>query len=252
MRLPVLRTAALALALLLAAAVSAGAVVIYFKDGSKEVIAESYRIDGSHLIATLQSGQVISLPVDEVDLPKTEANQELARGSAKVIDTPATDADVPRRRERTLADLMRDRPAPATPPAASSAPRTLRRTPSGNVDFLVMARQSLEPERAQAILDLLRRQGVRDAQVFRGTSSRRVLVDIVTAARGDVFAALEGCAAALEEIQASFAEIEALELVMSTATRSRGGQFVLTPQDARRLRSGEVTAAEHFVEHVLF
>ena len=78
------RIAALALGLLLATAASTRAVVIFFKDGSQEVIADSYRIEGDHLIATLQSGQETSIPLAAVDLERTEAMGKRAKGSAIV------------------------------------------------------------------------------------------------------------------------------------------------------------------------
>src|SRR6185436_17432025 len=127
------------------------------------------------------------------------------------------------------------------------------RTPAGNVDLLGLPREKVGPAaRAEAVQSLLRRHGLADATAYQGTSSNRVLIDIVTANRGDVFEALQSCAAVLLELRASSQEIEALELAMATATRSRAGQFVLTPEQAERLSSGAVTPAEHFVANVLF
>ena len=77
---------ALALAALLLAATASQAVVIYFKDGSKEILAERYRIDGDRIIAVLQSGQETAIPLAAVDLEKTEAMSKVAKGSAVVID----------------------------------------------------------------------------------------------------------------------------------------------------------------------
>jgi hypothetical protein len=74
----------------------------------------------------------------------------------------------------------------------------------------------------------------------------------VTASRGEVFAALEPCAALLIALRAANPGIAALELAMATSSRSRAGQFVLTPEEAERLQSGAVTPAEHFVANVLF
>ena len=83
---PARRNLLSALALFLLVATASQAVIIYFKDGSKEVIADSYRIDGQRLIAVLQSGQETAIRLDAVDLEKTEAMAKVAKGSAVVID----------------------------------------------------------------------------------------------------------------------------------------------------------------------
>ena len=245
-------TVALALALQLAASTAGWALTIYFKDGSDEVAADSYRIEGEKLIAVLHSGQEIALPLAEVDLERTEAMNKIAKGSAKVLERIEERTTV--QRQRTLADLLRDRPevAAVAPPERAAEPSAVRRTPAGNLDFFALPRRTLGGDRGQAILAVLRAQGLRDAGVFQGTTPNRVLIDVITATRGETFAALESCAAGFAEIRAHFPEIEALELAMATATRSRAGQFVLTPADAERLASGAVTPAEHFVAHVLF
>jgi hypothetical protein len=247
--------AALVLALLLLAATASQAIVIFFKDGSDEIIAESYRIEGDHVIAILRSGQETAIRLDAIDLEKTKAMEKVARGSAIVIDrVPGEEPTAPVGEKKTVSDLFRERSTLATPAAAASgAPRSLRRTAAGNPDFLSSPRQALGGgARAQTIESLLERHGLADATPYQGTQANRVLIDIVTASRGDVFAALESCAAVLLELRASAPEVQALELAMATATRSRAGQFVLTPEQAERLRSGAVTPAEHFVANVLF
>ena len=108
------------------------------------------------------------------------------------------------------------------------------------------------PSRAEAIAGLLEAKRLRGAQAYQGTTASRILIDLITASRTDVFAALQSCASLLIELQASNPEIDALELAMSTSSRSRAGQFVLTAPEAQRLQSGAVTPAEHFVANVLF
>jgi hypothetical protein len=257
MSAPRRRILTLTLGLLLTAAASTRAVVIFFKDGSKEIIADSYRIAGDRLIATLQSGQETAIPLAAVDLERTESTGRVAKGSAILLDRPrmpGEDAAPPR--ERTLMDVMRDRAvaAPSAPAAQNANPnRPPQLTPAGNLDFFAVPRHRVEPAaRAEAITSLARRRGLTDAEVFQGTRPNRVMIDIVTASRGEVFGALETCAGILIELRSTTPDVEALELVMATATRSRAGQFVLTPEQAEELRSGAVTPEQHFVAHVLF
>ena len=79
-----------------------------------------------------------------------------------------------------------------------------------------------------------------------------MLIDIVTATRGEVFEALQSSAAVLLELRRAWPEVRGLELAMATGTRSRAGQFVLTPEQAEQLASGGTTPAEYFVANVLF
>ena len=242
---------ALTLALLVASATKA--VVIYYKDGSKEVLADSYRIEGNRLIAVLQSGQETAIRLDAVDLEKTEAMSKVAKGSAVVLDVKKEDVQT-LDNARTVADLMRERSTLPTPiPIAERTSGTLRYTPAGNVDFLGSPRRELTPPaRAEMIEALLRRHGLSDAGAFQGTQANRVLIDIVTATKGEVFEAIESCAAMLVDLRAQWPEVRGLELAMATGTRSRAGQFVLTPEQAEALKSGGTTAADYFVSNVLF
>ena len=48
----------------------------------------------------------------------------------------------------------------------------------------------------------------------------------------------------LLELRQAWPEVRGLELAMATGTRSRAGQFVLTPEQAELLASGGTTPAE--------
>ena len=249
------RNLLIAVALFLLVASASQAVIIYFKDGSKEVVADSYKIDGKRMIAVLQSGQEIAIRLDAVDLEKTEAMAKVAKGSAVVIEkTNPEESARALENARTVADLMREKSTlPTAIPLAERTSRTLRYTPAGNVDFLGSPRRELTPPaRAELIESLLQRHGLGEAAAFQGTQANRVLIDIVTGTRGEVFAALESCARMLVDLKAQWPEVRGLELAMATGTRSRAGQFVLTPEQAEALKGGGTTVADYFVSNVLF
>jgi hypothetical protein len=67
-----------------------------------------------------------------------------------------------------------------------------------------------------------------------------------------VFEALQSSARMLLELRSSWPEVRALELAMATGSRSRAGQFVLTPEQAEQLTGGTTTPEEFFVANVLF
>jgi hypothetical protein len=245
---------AAALTVLLLAASAAQGVVIFFKDGSKEIIAERYRIEGNRMIAVLQSGQETAIPLEAVDLEKTKEMSQVAKGSAIVLDRGESDANPAAKQARTVADLMRERSTLPTPvPLVENTSRSLRYTPAGNVDFLNSSRRQLSPpERAQLIESLLAKHGLGAAAAYQGTQANRVLIDVVTGTRREVFDALQASAKMLIELRQAWPEVRGLELAMATASRSRAGQFVLTPDQAEQLSSGAVEAPAFFVANVLF
>jgi hypothetical protein len=206
------------------------------------------------VIAVLQSGQETAIPLDAVDLEKTEEMSKVAKGSAIVIDRPEGESNAAAKQARTVADLMRERSTLPTPaPLVENVSRSLRHTPAGNVDFLASARRQLSPPaRAELIESLLAKHGLGDAAAFQGTQANRVLIDIVTATRGEVFAALQSSAKMLLDLRQAWPEVRALELAMATGSRSRAGQFVLTPEQAEQLSGGATTPEEFFVANVLF
>jgi hypothetical protein len=177
---------------------------------------------------------------------------KVAKGSAVVIDIKQEDAQT-LQNARSVTDLMRERSTLPTAIPLVERAATLRYTPAGNVDFLGSPRRELTPAaRAEMIETLLRRHGLADAAAFQGTQANRVLLDIVTGTKGEVFEAIESCAALLIDLRAEWPEVRGLELAMATATRSRAGQFILTPDQAEALRSGGTSVADYFVSNVLF
>lgn len=243
--------------LLLAAPSVARAYVIVFKDGSTLIAREPFEIDGDRAVVTLQSGTQTVLPMADIDLERTQEKNRMELGRALVLDTvDPREPDADRSQGRTLADVIQERRAQEQQEASQSetrAARRLRRTPAGNIDYFAMPRQPYRPaERAAAIRERLDRAGIAGATVLQGSSDGRVLVDIVTATRGDVLEALQESARALLDITSAHPEIEALELAMATQSRSRAGQFVLTPEDARSLSEGTISPEDFFVAKVLF
>jgi hypothetical protein len=178
---------------------------------------------------------------------------KVVKGSAVVLDVKKDEAQS-LENARTVADLMRERSTlPTAVPLVERTSRALRYTPAGNVDLIGSPRRELTPKaRAEMVEALLRRHGLSDAAAFQGTQANRVLLDIVTATKGEVFEAIESCAAMLIDLRAQWPEVRGLELAMATGTRSRAGQFVLTPEQAEALESGATTATDYFVSNVLF
>ena len=108
-------TVALALGLLLFASTASHAVIIYFKDGSKEMIADSFRIEGNRLIAVLTSGQETARCRSTRSISRRPRRwASWRRASAIVIDRGEAEQGA-LRQARGVADLMRERSTLPTP-----------------------------------------------------------------------------------------------------------------------------------------
>ncbi|HSS52985.1 MAG TPA: hypothetical protein VLX28_28925, partial [Thermoanaerobaculia bacterium] len=109
-----LRCGALVLLGLLAAAVfAASGYVVYLKDGHTIAAKEKYKVENGKAIITLLNGTQSFLPLDQIDVAKTdEANRD---GYGKALVLPGSPKDVgPAARapkDRTLGDLIKARGA---------------------------------------------------------------------------------------------------------------------------------------------
>lgn len=77
-------------------------------------------------------------------------------------------------------------------------------------------------------------------------------MDFTTDSNSEVFQAIAASAGGLLETRKQGHDLEALELIMSTATRIRAAQFLLTPATAQALVDKTLTLAEFFVQNVQF
>ena len=251
-----IRIAALCGLLLFLGSLSASAYTIVFKDGSTVIAKEKYRVDGDRALVKLPSGTETFFRLEDIDLPNTEKMNEIELGTAIVLEGGENRPfEALRGTTASLRDLLLERarsgPAPAREPTAPTV--STRTTPSGNLDFSSLPKRPFEPEdSSQEILALLRQQGLPISTVLQGSQPGRILVEVFVDNRGEVFETLQECASAFVDTAARFPEIEAMELIMNSSTRSRAGQFVVSPQDALDLVEGRIDPPAYFFANVLF
>lgn len=255
------------LTLSLAAALAAPAAFaynIFLKDGSMLDARAKYQVQNGRAVILLRNGTSTFLPLEQIDIPRTEAANRVNYGSATVIETPkgATAPPPPQRQPGgNLGDLINRRgpaqpaPAPARPvPAPQSVtPAKGAKTATGVTDLGQLPRKPYPNyDIASAIQELFRSQGV-ELTVQTGTRGDRVFLEISTNSEGSVFQALETSAAALLHLRQRFpGKIAAFEVYMSTPAGERAGQFVITPDLADKLASKQVETAAFFLDNVQF
>ncbi len=260
-----LRSGALALlGLLASAAFAASGYLVYLKDGSTIPAKEKYRVEKGKAIIILLSGAQSFLPLDQVDVARTEeANRD---GYGKAVVLPGSPRDVgpaptgKSSKDRTLGELIQARGAvPRDLPAArrdknEATPGRLSKTNAGFNDLLTLPQKPYaNAEVASELQQSFRAQGLEEVEIFEGTQGDRPLLNITTNSEGSVFKALGAAANALLRVRDRFpGKIGALELLLTMPSRERAGQFVLTPEQASELASKKTDLQSFFVRNVQF
>lgn len=255
---------ALALALL---AVPLSAYTVYLKDGSKIVAKQKYEVQGDKAIITLPNGTPSFIDLAEIDVKRTEEANRESYGSAVVIersqarDIPSVASQQGSAEDKSLQELIQERSAggvralPEVRREESSAEEGRRlRTPAGWIDLAALPRRPYSDEAvATELKSFLRAQELDSAKVFQGTTPGRPFLEIPASSEAAVFRGLLVGANALLHARERFGDrVRSLELLMLTPTQQRGGQFVLTPDQAERLAARQVEVTAFFLYNVQF
>ena len=248
-----LTLAAVIAGLLLAA--SSFAYTIVFRDGSVLVALDKWELLDDLALVTLPSGTQTTFSASEIDLERTDELNRLGVTRGIIVERPSTRilSTPPRDREQTLADLAKRYRLIDLGSSRLDSPMQVRRTLAGNPDLFTLVRlKASESEAAAAIQSRLRQLGVSVRRIMSGTSADRLLLDITADSATDVFSALAACSQALLATREEHADLFALELILSSQSRSRAAQFLLTRQGADALHSGAISPADFFVQNVQF
>ena len=243
---------------LAALAAPAAAYTVILRDGSQLIAQDPPVFEGDQAIIVLRSGTRTSIAADEIDMERTREANLHELGSAMVLENGEfkgqVQQPVPPQEER-LSDLIGKRPkggvvsrAPVARDSNTSGRPSGR---SGLVDYERKPYRDLEV--LEAIQGAFRSQGVDAAKIYLGTSEERLLIEVETNSEAAVFRTLKVAAGALTHVRTNIsATIEAFELVLTTASRSRAGEFLMTTEQASALVGGEVDLPTYFVEQVRF
>jgi hypothetical protein len=217
---------------------------------------------------TYPNGNQGFLKMELIDVEKTKLRNESDIGGAAVIQeaeiVERTEAPAPRK--RTLGDMIRQRnqtppvpetappvETPAVTPSADASPVEPPKTSAGYPDLSEIEQILLRDlDLSAEILTTFRSQNV-DVRIYQGTRETHPLVAVTASSEGAVLRAVAVAASALGQVrERSGNRVEALELLISTSTGQRAGQFVITPELADDLLSGRIEPTEFYVQNVQF
>ncbi len=234
------------------------AYTVVLKDGSQIQAREKYVIEGDKAIITLVSGTQTFLDASEIDVEKTELANEHDLGNALVLEDgafvqkPITREEA--KRQERVGDLI-ERGEASMRGTSRSTPATEARNSASSETRIeqVERRPFRDLKLAAEIMTGLTDRGIERAALYQGTEQGRPLVELKTDSEASVFRGLEVAAEVLLAVQElSPGSCEVVELLLTTSSQERAGEFELTTDLALALQDEEVDVASIFVRHVRF
>lgn len=251
----------MAMALLVAG--PALAYKVFLRDGTTRTTVDEYRVEGDRAILALTNGTRLSLPLDEIDVERTEeynatSNQVLDdavlidRNGSRKLDLDEIGRRTPTTRAVDLSEQLR-RARDTTAEQREGRSIELPPTAGGFPDLASMPRNDPDDAALQRwVEEELATQGLENFSVYSGTTDRRLFLEVTADSRGAVLRALEQISRVAADLGRAPGDVAHLEVLIRSSNRSRAGQFVIDAATASRLADGAVTAGEFFVANVQF
>jgi hypothetical protein len=230
----------LAVFALVFAASSALGYVIKLKDGSLIFARTKYTVKGEKAIITLENGTVTAINLDQVDVEGSDKYNKENFGNVVAIDTP-------------------DSRKPTSAPNAPAAPRlqdyirekkprmALPSQEKPSADGSGPSFQPVDMNLQSAFAKVFDGAGITQYKLtnFRGQTGLLVTTNTEEA----VFNALNAAARALSD-PASRGAAVTIRIVLTSSGGESGGTLDMSPEQARQLVNGQVSAADFYVKNV--
>lgn len=233
---------------------AAQAYTIWLKDGSKLDANAKYRVEGDRAFVTLLNGTTTTLPLSAIDVERTEEYNTRDYGQALVVEgnktRPLTMKEAPPMTLNEALERQKQRER-----ARKEEPKETQiiKTAAGYNDLTRLQRRPFrESELAARVAQELRVAGLRDFEIHQGTTEDRIFLQLQTNNEKEVFQALRVSANTYELVKKMDGSVEALEVLMMTATKNRAGQFLLNHENTPLLVNQKMSVSDFFVEFVQF
>jgi hypothetical protein len=232
----------LAFAAFLAFSAAASAYVVKLKDGSLIFARTKYTVKGDRAIITLENGTVTAIKLEEIDVEGSEKYNRENFGNVIAIDTPDSRKPTPApeapQPPRIQDYIKQNKPRMDLPPSASQKAAEGTGPSFGTVD----------PNLQTAFARIFDGAGITQYKLtnFRGKTGVLVTANTEEA----VFNALNATARALSD-PASRGTPITITVVLTTSSGESAGRLEMSPEQARLLVNGQITAADYFVRNVV-
>lgn len=222
---------------------AASAYVIKLKDGSLIFAKMKYTVKGDRAIITLENGTVTAMKLEQIDVAGSDKYNAENFGNVVAIDTPdgrkptpiasATGAASPR-----LQDYIKEKHPRMGLPAAGE-----KTTAEGSGPSF----QPVDANLQTAFTKIFDGAGITQYKLtnFRGKTGLLVTANT----EEQVFNALSAAARALSD-PASRGVPTTIKIIVTTSSGEAGGSLEMSPEQARQLVNGQISAADFFVKNV--
>jgi hypothetical protein len=227
-------------ALVLAAA-PAFAYVIKLKDGSLIFARVKYTVKGDRAIITLENGTVTAMKLEQIDEEGSEKYNKENFGNVVAIDTPDGRKPTPipgAPAAPRLQDYIKEKKPRMALPSQVEKPGTDGAGPSF---------QQVDPNLQSAFAKVFDGAGITQFKLTNFRGKTRLLVTANT--EEAVFNALNAAARALSD-PTSRGSSTTIQVVLTSSSGDSGGTLEMSPEQARQLVNGQISAADYFVKNV--
>jgi hypothetical protein len=222
---------------------AASAYVIKLKDGSLIFAKMKYTVKGDRAIITLENGTVTAMKLDQIDVEGSDKYNAENFGNVVAIDTPEghkptpVAAAGPSERAPRLQEYIKDKHPRMGLPAAEKT--------SG--DASGPSFQPVDANLQGAFSKVFDGAGITQYRLtnFRGKTGLLVTANT----EEQVFNALSAAARALSD-PASRGVPTTIKIILTTSSGEQAGTLEMSPEQARQVVNGQVSAADYFVKNV--
>jgi len=239
-------------ALVVAVGASSGGQIVILKNGERIRCNEPLTIDGRSAILTLNTGQVTSYPIDQIDLVATERYNKMGLGNALTMDgigQPEKIAPTPTPR-LTLGNYAKI--SGTGDQAELSEDTTPTPTPTPGIKLQMSPYK--DPKVTTAFSEILDKKNLYLFRTSSGTQPDSFFIRAVTDTQREVFHALKTVAEAFDLIATRRPDLAptTVELHMVETSGRTAGTFRLTREDAAALAGSTIQTEKFYVENVIF
>ncbi len=232
----------LAVLALVFAAASALAYVVKLKDGSLIFARTKYSVKGDKAIITLENGTVTAIRLDQIDVEGSDQYNKENFGNVVAIDTPdsrkpTTAPNAPA--APRLQDYIRENKPRMALPSQAEKPAADGAGPSF---------QAVDANLQSAFAKVFDGAGITQYKLTNFRGQTRLLV--TTNTEEAVFNTLNAAARALSD-PGSRGALVTIQIIMTSSGGESGGTLEMTPEQARQLVNGQISAADFFVKKVV-
>ncbi|HEX9162195.1 MAG TPA: hypothetical protein VF980_10860 [Thermoanaerobaculia bacterium] len=224
------------------------AYVIVLKDGTRYNAKSKWTIVNGKATFTLESGGVVNMDPNAIDVAKTDEVNKLGLGNVNVLGTEPQSQTNTQKQAPSLGTLVKMRKQPGQEqPAPKPAPSPVGTAPAAPPPVP----DQLDPRLKDTFERAYENVGIFEHKLT-GTN-RDIRVELTADSEDKVFNAISATAFLIvRNAGLEAAQIDLVELYMRTTTGGSAGRFMINRADADTINEKLMTLQDYFVRKVIY